>query len=159
VPVRALDVALRVTDEVVLHVRRVAEPFGRFGRRWITRLVGSPVRRPPEQQELLHVAREVLEVVRSAARQALDDGAARLELTTVAERYGPGVDHEGFVVVLTPEHPRAARVVVELQHRDLWWLTAGDGPGLELSQERREDRVALLTRPVQGVVAGSYEHA
>jgi hypothetical protein len=95
VPVHALGVELRVTDEVLFHVRRVYGRFGAFDRRRIETPVGdSSIRRPPEQQKLLGVAREVLGVVRTAAPPALDDGCARLELSTAEELYGPGGDYE-----------------------------------------------------------------
>jgi len=100
----------------------------------------------------------VLDVVGAAARDALDAGWAQLELSTVEELYGPGADYDTLAVVLSPRYPQAARVVVEIQDRGEWWLTAGDGPGVELHAGMREDRFAALTDLVRAVVAGRYGH-
>jgi hypothetical protein len=61
-------------------------------------------------------------------------------------------------VVLSPLDPEAARVVVEVQDRELWWMNTDAGPGTELHAGMKDDRYALLGALVRAVVAGRYFH-
>ena len=104
------------------------------------------------------VVERVLEAVREAASEPLEAGVAELTISSVKEIHGPSADYDAPAIVLTPREPAAARVVAEVQDGDLWWLSAGDGPGFELHAGMREDRYVLLERLVKAVVSGDYEH-
>jgi hypothetical protein len=107
--------------------------------------------------DLISESERVLEAVREAAQRPLDEGAADLRLSTVEELYGPDADYDCPVVVLTPRRAASARVTVEVQDVEQWWLAAGGGPGYELYAGMQRDRYALLRKLVAAVVAGQYE--
>jgi hypothetical protein len=100
----------------------------------------------------------VVGAVRQAAREPLEAGAAELTISSVKEVYGQSAEYDAPAIVLAPRERAAARVVVEVHGHDLWWLSAGDGPGFEFYVGMREDRYALLKRLVRAVVRGDYEH-
>jgi hypothetical protein len=101
----------------------------------------------------------VLESVRAAAADALDAGAATLEVTTVKELYGGASEYDARAVVLSPYKRGAATVVVELEGSDVAWLTVAGGPGYEFYEGDSEERLAKLRDLVAAVVAGGYADA
>jgi hypothetical protein len=99
----------------------------------------------------------VRQVVEETAAAPIQAGHAELAVGRLADL----VDDSSYdcpVVVLTPVDPDAARVVVEVQRDDLWWVRAADGPGTELYVGMKEDRYALLGSIVRSVIAGRYRH-
>jgi hypothetical protein len=108
--------------------------------------------------DLSNVVEKVVESVREAANEPLDAGAAELTTSSVKELYGADAVYDAPAVVLTPRNPTAARLIVEVQAEDLWWLSAGDGPPFEFAVGMREDRYSLLKRLVHAVVSGQYEY-
>ena len=101
-------------------------------------------------------AKRVYETVRSAAANVLDAGRAGLSLTTSRRLYGR-TDYDGPVIVLSPTNPEAARVVVEVQQTDVWWLLTDDGPGTELYAGMKRDPHEQLHALVEAVM-GRYTH-
>ena len=108
--------------------------------------------------ELRSTVDRVVAVIRAAAREALDAGAAELFVSDTRSEWGPSVMYDWPVVVLKPREPAAARVRVEIGDPEEWVLSAGDGPPFEFYAGMREDRDALLTKLVAAVVRGDYEH-
>jgi hypothetical protein len=102
-------------------------------------------------------AKRVYETVRSAAAGALDAGRAELSLTTSRRLYGDS-DYDCAVILLSPTNPEAARVLVEVQQTDMWWLLTDDGPGTEFYAGMNRDRHAQLHALVEAVVMGRYTH-
>jgi hypothetical protein len=98
--------------------------------------------------------------IAQAAASLVKDGRAQLDVTAIARVYAGDGGADTPAVVLTPLKRGAARVVIEIQRPDLWWLNAGDGPGTELPIRRAltgdiVDDARLL---VDAVVAGRYSH-
>lgn len=108
-------------------------------------------------EPLLEEAQRVYKTVRAAAAGPCDGGRAELSLTSARRLYGAG-DYDCPVVVLSPVNPGAARVVVEVQEGDVWWLITDDGPGTELYAGTERDRHAQLDALVRAVVSGRYTH-
>ena len=100
--------------------------------------------------------RRVIEAIRDEAGEALDRDAARLTTTTVRELYGSDSPYDALVVVLDPANPRAARLVIEVQDAEQWWLSAADGPPYEFYPGMK-GHFQCLRRLVEAVVAGDYE--
>ena len=98
----------------------------------------------------------MLEAVREAAGEAIERGAASVEVTSVKELYGADAVYEAPVVVLHPRNPRAARLVVEVQDGQ-WWASAAGGPGFELWEGGPEEWLGEVRAMVAAVVAGRYE--
>jgi hypothetical protein len=99
----------------------------------------------------------VAEVVKQAAAEALSEGRATLSIKRLSEVYDDA-EYDCPVVVLSPRDPNAARVVVEVQDHERWWVTTDGGPGTELHASGKADRYALLGALVRAVVAGRYFH-
>ena len=102
-------------------------------------------------------AQRVMETIRTAAADALQAGRAELTVTTSREAYGDA-EYDCPVVMLSPVNPKAARVLVEVQEKDAWWLLTGDGPGTEFYPGMERDRHEQLAALVRAVVAGRYTH-
>lgn len=100
--------------------------------------------------------RRVIDVIRDEACEALDRGAARLTTTTAKELYGSDSVYDAMIVILEPANPRAARVVIELQDTEQWWLSAAGGPPYEF-YPGLDDRFERLRHLVAAVVAGGFE--
>ena len=96
-------------------------------------------------------------LVEEAAGELIRAGDARVTLTSIRALYGPDVDYECPVVVLTPRNRSAAELRIEVQDHGVWWLSAGGGPGLEFPDESLDERAALLRELVKAVVRGDYE--
>lgn len=99
----------------------------------------------------------VRRVVEDAAAGALTEGLAEAAVRRLAEVH-EAVQYDCPVVLLAPANPAAARVLVEVQDDELWWVIAGDGPGTELYVGMEGDRYELLGSLVRAVVAGRYRH-
>ena len=99
----------------------------------------------------------VHQVVTDAARPELKAGRSELAVGRLADLL-EDPDYDCPTVVLTPVDSDAARIVVEVQEDDHWWVNVADGPGTELHAEMNEDRYALLASMVRCVVAGRYRH-
>jgi hypothetical protein len=119
-------------------------------------VVGLPS--APVDETVARTAREVIDAVREAAGAPLEAGAAELSMSTVKELYGADADYDAPVVVLAPRNEAAARVTIEVQHGEVWWLQGADGPGFEFYAGMREDRYALVRTLVRAVIAGEYEY-
>jgi len=103
------------------------------------------------------VVDRVRQVLEHAAAAPIAHARAQVSIQRVSDVYGEAT-YDCPVVVLTPVDPAAARVVVELQSDDLWWMNANDGPGTELPVSLERDRYALLASLVRAVVTGRYRH-
>ena len=110
------------------------------------------------EDDLVAETQRVLEAVREAARRPLEEGAAELRIASVRELYGTDAAYDWPVVLLNPRRPSAARVTVEIQDLDQWWLAGADGPGYELYAGMQRDWYALLGKLVRAIVAGHYEY-
>jgi hypothetical protein len=103
------------------------------------------------------VVARIRQVIEEAAGSAIADGRAEL----VAARLADLVERPAYdcpVVLVTPKNPEAARILVEVQDDDLWWVGVADGPGSELHGSMKEDRYALLGAIVRSVAARHYHH-
>jgi hypothetical protein len=89
------------------------------------------------------VVARVAEVVQEAAAGAISGGRATLSIKRLSDLYDDA-EYDCPIVVLSPLHPEAARVVVEVQDRDLWWVKTDAGPGTELRTGMKDDRYTLL---------------
>jgi hypothetical protein len=103
------------------------------------------------------VVTRVAEVVKEAAARAIGDGRATLSIKRLSDLHDDA-EYDCPVVVLSPLDPDAARVVVEVQDQELWWVNTDAGPGTELYAGMKDDRYALLGALVRAVVAGRYFH-
>ena len=103
------------------------------------------------------VVARVRQVVEEAAAAPIRAGRAEVAVRRLADVYAEAT-YDCPVIVLTPAEAEAARVVVEVQADELWWLIADGGPGTELYVGMTEDRFALLGSLVRAVVAGEYRH-
>jgi hypothetical protein len=99
----------------------------------------------------------VLETIRDAAGDAIVSGSATLEVTTVKALYGPKSAYDAPVAKLTPRNPRAAGIIIEVQHPNVWWISAADGPGFEFADDRPETWLDQLRDMVAAALAGAYE--
>ena len=78
----------------------------------------------PAEEVVVRVRR----VVEEAAAGPLGTGGAEVTVGRLADVYqGPSYDCP--VVLLTPAMADAARVVVEVQDDESWWVTVADGAG------------------------------
>jgi hypothetical protein len=98
----------------------------------------------------------VLAAIRHAASDAIESGAASLEVIT-GETCGVAGD-DALVIALRPQNPKAAEIVVEVHDESTWYLFAGAGPSYEFYPGMPEERYAHLQELVSAVVMGRYEH-
>ncbi len=103
------------------------------------------------------VVSRVREVVEDAAAEQIESGRAVVAVRRLADLFAHA-EYDCPVIALTPTNPHAARVMVEVQRDELWWVIADDGPGTELYDAMNEDRYALLGALIRAVVAGRYRH-
>jgi hypothetical protein len=108
-------------------------------------------------EHLAETVRRIERVLRRVADEPLAAGRARLQVLSGSAPDGQG---EGNCpsVILQPTNPCAARITVEVQAVDLWWLLVADGPGTEFYVRMPDDRYALLARLCASVIAGRYSH-
>lgn len=96
---------------------------------------------------------EVLAAVQAAAADVVGIGAARIDVSSVAELDGHRTAGGAPVVVLTPVNPASAQVRVEVHGADDWRLSVAGGPQFEFDRPHGE----LLTKLIRLVMAGHYE--
>src|SRR5918994_1188289 len=107
------------------------------------------------QQPSPEIVSRVRRIVEDAAAPQIEGGLAAVAIRRLAD-IAAQAEYDCPVVVLTPTNPEAARVLVEIQQDELWWVSTDQGPGTEVYAGIKEDRYTLLASLIRAVVAGDY---